>query len=323
MSQAEEAEPIRAFNRFWTNHMGVLDAGLLDTPYSLTEARLIFELGNRHNRSGAAGSVRGTEVLELRRELRIDAGYLSRIVKRFERDGLVETTPSPSDGRRRVLRLTDRGTKAFDDLDARSTAQALEIQSALTKEDRRRLASAMATIRELLEPGSGPKAVVIRSPIVGDLGWVVHRHGVIYAQEFGWDETFEALVARVVAEYVDERDPRRENAWIAEVDGEPVGCVFCVEDGDEIARLRLLLVEPRARGMGIGRRLVRECVGFASRAGYDRITLWTNDVLHAARRIYESAGFKLIKEEPHHSFGRDLVGQDWLLDLREPEGSRI
>ncbi|MGH2775154.1 MAG: bifunctional helix-turn-helix transcriptional regulator/GNAT family N-acetyltransferase [Actinomycetota bacterium] len=322
MSQAEEAGAIRSFNRFWTSHMGVLDAGLLDTPYSLTEARVLFELGQRgagpqEDGVGSAGPQEDDtmDLLRLRQELGIDAGYLSRIVKRFERAGLVDATPSPADGRRRVLRLTERGRAVFEDLDARSTKQVQDMQSRLTEEERRRLASAMATIRALVDPVPGSRASVIRQPISGDLGWVVHRHGVIYAQEFGWDETFEALVARVVAEYIDERDPKRENAWIAEVDGDPVGCVFCVKESVVIARLRLLLVEPSARGVGIGERLVTECIRFARRAGYKQITLWTNDVLLSARRIYEAAGFRLIKEEPHHSFGHDLVGQDWLLDL--------
>jgi len=305
MSQQEQTRAIRAFNRFWTNHMGVLEAGLLDTPFSPTEARVLYEL----SRSAE------TDMLRLRHLLRLDAGYLSRIVKRFERDGLVEATSLAADGRRRVLRLTDEGRDAFEDLDARSTEQATSLQSGLSEEDRHRLVNAMATVRSLLDPPSGPRAIVIRPPAVGDFGWVVHRHGVLYAGEYGWDETFEALVARVVAEYVDKRDPNKENAWIAEVDGAPVGCVFCVKDTEHIARLRLLLVEPNARGQGIGKRLVEECVGFAKRAGYSQVTLWTNDVLLAARRIYEAAGFRLVEEEPHHSFGRDLVGQDWLLEL--------
>jgi len=308
MSSTEPASVIRAFNRFWTNHMGVLNSGLLDTRFSLTEARVLFELGRTAE----------TDMLRLRHELRIDAGYLSRIVKRFENDGLVEASSSPADGRRRVLSLTLTGKAAFEDLDARSTKQATSMQSGLSEVGRHRLVAAMATIRELLEPSSGAEAVVLRPPIVGDFGWVVHRHGVIYAQEYGWDETFEALVARVVAEYVERRDAAREYAWIAEVDGAPAGCVFCVKESEDIARLRLLLVEPSARGRGLGERLVTECIGFAKRAGYDQVTLWTNDVLLSARRIYEAAGFRLVKEEPHHSFGQDLVGQDWLLDLDSP-----
>lgn len=309
---SQEVGAIRAFNRFWTNHMGVLTEGLLDTPYSLTEARVIFELGE-----SGTGS---TDMLDLRRELGIDPGYLSRIMKRFQRDGLVENSPSRIDGRRRVLRLTDSGRAAFDDLDARSAKQAQDMRARLTEENQRRLVSAMHAIRELLDPPSGPRPIVIREPISGDLGWVVHRHGVIYAQEFGWDDTFEALVASVVAEYVAQRDANKENAWIAEFDGEPAGCVFCVRETDDTARLRLLLVEPSARGMGLGKRLVTECIRFARRADYKQITLWTNDVLLSARRIYEAAGFQLVKEEPHHSFGHELVGQDWLLDLETSPG---
>ena len=308
MSSTEPTSVIRAFNRFWTNHMGVLDAGLLDTRFSLTEARVLFELGRTAE----------TDMLHLRNELRIDAGYLSRIVKRFEKEGLVEASSSPADGRRRVLSLTLTGKAAFEDLDARSTKQATTMQSGLSEVGRHRLVAAMATIRELLEPSSGTDAVVLRPPIVGDFGWVVHRHGVIYAQEYGWDETFEALVARVVAEYVERRDAAKEYAWIAEVDGEPAGCVFCVKETEAMARLRLLLVEPSARGRGLGERLVTECLGFAKRVGYSKVTLWTNDVLLSARRIYEAAGFRLVKEEPHRSFGQDLVGQDWLLDLDSP-----
>lgn len=305
MSQSESIPAIRAFNRFWTTHMGVLDAGLLDTPFSLTEARVLFELGRETE----------TDMLRLRHELRIDAGYLSRIVKRFEKDGLVEGTFSADDGRRRVLRLADKGRGAFEDLDARSTNQATSMLSGFTEEDQRRLLAAMATIRGLLDPPSESRVIVIRPPIVGDFGWVVHRHGVIYAREYGWDETFEALVARVVADYVEQRHPSKENAWIVEVDGERAGSVFCVKETDDVARLRLLLVEPSARGQGIGERLVTECLGFARRAGYSQVTLWTNDVLLAARRIYEAAGFRMVKEKAHHSFGQNLVGQDWLLDL--------
>ena len=312
-STEEQTRAIRAFNRFWTNHMGVLDAGLLDTAYSLTEARVLFELGQT-----AEGDPK--DLLGLRQELGIDPGYLSRIMQRFEKGGLVETTSSPTDGRRRELRLTARGRLALEDLDARSTHQVQAMRSRLTEEEQRRLVSAMATIQTLLGPSSAPRPFVIRSLLPGELGWVVHRHGVIYAQEFGWDESFEALVARVVGEYVDERDPKKENAWIVEVDGEPAGCVFCVRETDDVARLRLLLVDPCARGMGIGERLVTECIRFARRAGYKQVTLWTNDVLLSARRIYEAAGFRLVKEEPHYSFGLELVGQDWLLDLDAAAG---
>lgn len=304
---------VRAFNRFYTNVIGVLRGGLVDTPYSLTEARVVFELAQR----------KAVEVAELRRLLDIDAGYLSRILGRFESGGLVSRQRSHTDARRQVIALTDGGKSAFQLLDARSTQDVHQLLSRLSEEDQRRLVRAMDTIREVLEESPRPASFVLRAPAPGDLGWVVHRHGVVYADEYGWDATFEALVAKIVAEYAERRDPRREAAWIAEIDGEPAGCVFCVEKDDKTAQLRLLLVEPRARGLGIGARLVEECVRFARRAGFEQLTLWTNDVLVDARRIYERAGFELVEEETHHSFGHDLVGQYWQrrLHVAEPRGS--
>jgi DNA-binding MarR family transcriptional regulator/N-acetylglutamate synthase-like GNAT family acetyltransferase len=281
--------------------IGLLREGLLRTPYSLTEARVIFELAQRD----------ATELAELRRALDIDAGYLSRLVARFEANGIATRVRSRADGRRQVVRLTSRGRAAFEMLDERSAQEVHALLSRLTEEDQRRLIGAMGAIRELIEGSPRPEPYVMRAPGPGDFGWVVHRHGVLYAEEYGWDETFEALVARVVADYVQQRDPRREGAWIAELDGERVGCVFCSKRDEVVAQLRLLLVEPRARGMGIGTRLVEECVRFARRAGYERMMLWTNDVLEDARRIYERAGFELKDQERHHSFGHELVGQDW------------
>jgi DNA-binding MarR family transcriptional regulator/N-acetylglutamate synthase-like GNAT family acetyltransferase len=289
------------FNRFYTGVIGVLRDGLLQTPYSLTEARVIFELAQRER----------MEVADLRRDLDLDGGYLSRILTRFEADGLIGRERSSADARRQVIRLTDRGGEVFTTLDARSAEEIAALLAGLSEEEQRQLVAAMATIRSLLERRPPPRSFVLRPLGPGDLGWVVHRHGVLYAQEYGWDETFEALVARIVADYVDHRNPRRENAWIAEVEGEPAGCVFCVQRDERTAQLRLLLVEPRARGLGIGTRLVEECLRFARRAGYEEIMLWTNDVLVDARRIYERAGFELAEEEPHHSFGHDLVGQNW------------
>jgi DNA-binding MarR family transcriptional regulator/N-acetylglutamate synthase-like GNAT family acetyltransferase len=296
---------VRAFNRFYTELIGVLGDGLLRTPYSLTEARVIFELAQRDS----------SEVADLRRALAIDAGYLSRILARFQADGLVSRQRSAADGRRQVISLTDRGRAAFEMLDARAADDILALLVKLSEEDQRRLVGAMAAIREVIEQQPRPDAYLLRPLRPGDLGWVVHRHGVRYAEEYGWDESFEALVARIVADYVDHRDPLRENAWLAEVDGEPVGCVFCTKKDDQTARLRLLLVEPRARGLGIGTRLVEECLRFARRAGYREITLWTNGVLTGARRIYERAGFRLVDEQPHHSFGHDLVGEHWSREL--------
>lgn len=300
-STGDRVAAVRWFNRFYTDVIGVLREGLLHTPYSLTEARVIFELAQRQE----------TEVADLRRTLDIDAGYLSRILARFEADGLAQRQRSAADGRRQVIRLTEQGRAAFETLDARSAEEVHALLSQLSEEDQRRLVGAMAVIRDVLEQSRRPDAYVLRPLRPGDLGWVVHRHGVVYAEEYGWDETFESLVARIVADYVDHRDPQRENVWIAEVDGAPAGCVFCVKKDDTVAQLRLLLVEPAARGLGIGARLVEECIRFARRAGYEEIMLWTNDVLEDARRIYERAGFELVEEEKHHSFGHDLVGQNW------------
>lgn len=297
---------VRAFNRFYTTVIGALRENLMHTPYSLTEARVIFELAQRD----------ATEVTDLRRDLDLDAGYLSRMLTRFESDGLVCRQRSEADGRRQVIRLTPTGQETYAVLNERSATEIEAMLGRLGEADQRRLLDAMATIREVLgEPGR-PDMVVLRPPVAGEMGWVVQRHGALYAAEYGWDDTFEALVARIVADYVRDRDPKREAAWIAEVGGQPVGCVFCVRRDDHQAQLRLLLVEPSARGMGIGSRLVAECVRFATQAGYDTLSLWTNDVLVDARRIYEHAGFQLVREGRHHSFGQDLVEQTWQLNLR-------
>jgi DNA-binding MarR family transcriptional regulator/N-acetylglutamate synthase-like GNAT family acetyltransferase len=303
---AEPVVAVRGFNRFYTNVIGVLRDNLLHTPYSLTEARVIFELAQRD----------ATEVADLRRSLDLDAGYLSRILARFEADGLVRRERSETDARRQVIRLTPSGRAAYGDLDERSAKEIAAMLDRLSETDRRRLLGAMATIQELLGEAVRPDLVVLRPPVAGDMGWVVQRHGALYADEYGWDDSFEALVARIVADYIANRDPKREAAWIAEVDGQPVGCVFCVKRDDRQAQLRLLLVEPGARGLGIGGRLVAECVRFARQAGYDELVLWTNDVLADARRVYERAGFRLVEEGKHHSFGKDLVEQTWSLDLR-------
>jgi DNA-binding MarR family transcriptional regulator/GNAT superfamily N-acetyltransferase len=301
----ERMAAIRAFNRFYTNVIGVLGEGLLNTPYSLTEARVLFELAHRPS----------TEVADLRRSLAIDAGYLSRILSRFETDGLTKRTRSESDGRRRVIRLTSRGRRAFRLLNSRSEDQVRGLLEPLSDEEQKRLIGAMDAITRILSDRGAPDVFVLRPPESGDWGWVVQRHGALYAFEYGWNEEFESLVARIVADYVDDHDPKRESAWIAEVDGEPVGCVFCVRKEEKVAQLRLLLVEPSARGLGIGRRLVEECMKFARRAGYERMMLWTNSVLEDARRIYERAGFELVEERKHHSFGHDLVEQYWWTTL--------
>jgi DNA-binding MarR family transcriptional regulator/N-acetylglutamate synthase-like GNAT family acetyltransferase len=296
---------VRAFNRFYTNRIGVLGGGLLRTPHSLSEARVLYELGQRDV----------TEVADLRRDLNMDAGFLSRLLGKLQRSGLIARERSQTDGRRQRIRLTADGRAAFAQLDRRSAAETGAVLDQLDEEDQRRLVAAMDLVRGVLDGDERAGALVLRHAHAGDFGWIVHRHGVLYAREYGWDETFEALVARIVADFVDHRDPRREAAWIAEIDGEPVGCVLCVRREEDVAQLRLLLVEPRARGRGVGGRLIEECLRFATRAGYRRITLWTNDVLHDARRLYERAGFELVESAPHHSFGHDLVEQTWARDL--------
>src|SRR5215218_2385632 len=296
---------VRHFNRFWTRQIGVLREEYLESPFSLTEVRVLYELAHGEE----------TTASELGEELGLDAGYLSRILRGFEKHGLIHRRPSEADGRRRLLRLTDRGREAFAPLDARSRSE-IGAMLGMSITGQERLVGAMRTIERLLS--ARPEPVVpylLRPHQPGDMGWVVHRHGVLYAREYGWDERFEALVAEIVAKFIQQYDPSVERCWIAERDGEIVGCVFLVRESEEIAKLRLLLVEPSARGLGIGRRLVQECVRFAKQTGYGKITLWTNDVLRAARRIYEEAGFCIVHEEPHHSFGHDLIGQTWELEL--------
>ncbi len=292
---------VREFNRFYTNVIGLLRGKYLDTPYSLTEARLLFELGQRD----------ASEVTDLRRVVDIDAGYLSRILARFESDGLIGRQRSAADGRRQVIRLTGSGRAVVTGLDARSAGQTRDMLAGLRDDERRDLLEAMRVITRTLTGSPQPRGYLLRAPRPGDMGWVVQRNGAVYAAEFGWDETYEALVARIVADYVDNRDPEAEAAWIAEVDGVQAGCVFCVRDDASTARLRLLLVEPWARGLGIGARLVEEVLRFARQAGYTRITLWTNDVLASARGIYQRAGFTLDNQSEHRSFGKDLTGQNW------------
>ena len=292
---------VRAFNRFYTNMIGLLRGKYLDTPYSLTEARLLFELAQRD----------ASEVADLRRAVDIDPGYLSRILTRFEADGLITRRRSAADARRQVIRLTRTGRSAVARLDARSARQTCDMLAGVRDDDKRRLLDAMHVITDVLTESPKPRGYLLRAPQPGDLGWVVQRNAAVYAQEFGWDASYEALVARIVADYVEHRAPEAEAAWIAEVDGTPAGCVFCVRENATTARLRLLLVEPWARGLGIGSRLVEEVLRFARRAGYSSITLWTNDVLADARRIYQRAGFTLDKESRHRSFGHDLVGQNW------------
>lgn len=297
---------IRRFNRFFTRRIGVLREGLLHTPYSLTEARILFEIANRDNLSGS----------DLSRELGLDPGYLSRILSGLERRNLIEKTPSMADARRRLLALTPEGEDAFSLLDARSRQEVAQMLGELSEEEQQRLLQAMRTIEGLLDKDlKYSELFLLRTHEPGDIGWVVHRHGVLYAQEYGWDERFEALVARIVADFIDGFDSSKERCWVAEMGGERVGCVFLVRASEEAAKLRLLLVEPKARGLGVGTRLVEECIRFARSRSYKVLTLWTNSVLSAARHIYEEHGFILVEQEEHHSFGKDLVGQTWELAL--------
>jgi DNA-binding MarR family transcriptional regulator/predicted N-acetyltransferase YhbS len=293
---------VRGFNRFYTRVLGLLRPDLAGSPFGLTEARVLFELAH------------GDEVAvsDLRRELDLDAGYLSRILSGFTAAGLVAREQAASDGRRQVVRLTSDGQRAFAELDRLQAGAIDALLAPLDEAQRTELVAAMDQIRRVLDGHPRRTGLVLRAPEPGDLGWVVERHGARYAAEYGWDAAFEALVARIVAEFAERHDTRREAAWIAELDGERVGCVFCTAaDTPDTAQLRLLLVEPSARGSGVGTRLVDECLRFAKRSGYSRITLWTNDVLLAARRIYERAGFVCDRREPHHSFGHDLVGEYW------------
>ncbi|WP_242906765.1 bifunctional helix-turn-helix transcriptional regulator/GNAT family N-acetyltransferase [Actinomadura terrae] len=293
---------VRSFNRFYTGVIGVLGEGLVRTPYSLTEARVLFELAQRHD----------TEVLALRRALDLDAGYLSRMLARFETDGLVVRERSERDARRQVVRLTPRGRDAYAMLDERSAAEIRELLDRLPGASRGRLLAAMRSIHGILGEDPRPDGFVLRDPGPGDFGWVVQRNGALYADECGWDHTYEALVAGVVAAYVENRDPERERAWIAESGGVPVGCVFCVRRDDDVAQLRLLHVEPEARGSGVGAALVDACARFAAEAGYAEIMLWTTALQRPAHRLYARAGFALEDEEPpSRRFGDTIRGQTW------------
>lgn len=309
-------QDIRSFNRFYTNVIGALDYGRqVYAPYTLTEARVLWELAHAAR----------TDAADLRAELSLDSGYLSRLLAKFEEDGLVARSRSTTDPRRRRVTLTQRGRETADLLNERSSEAVSSLLARVPAADRPRLAEAMRTIRTVLDEKREPRPedVTLREPGPGDLGWIVERNAALYAAEYGFDATYEGLVARIVADYAGDHDPRLERTWIAELDGRRVGCVMCVRDAEDppgAARLRLLLVEPDARGLGIGNRLVRSCVDFAREVGYREMLLWTNDCLASARRIYQHHGFTLVTENPHHSFGVDLVGQDWRLDLHGTEG---
>lgn len=291
---------MRSFNRFYTKQIGVLHEHLLKSPFSLTEARVIYELAQCDK----------TTATTIRKELGLDAGYLSRVLSKFKKRGLIEKKQSKIDGRQIMVWLTEQGRDAFTILNASSEKEIGAILRMLSVEDQKKLVKMMNTIESLLGiPKERKVPYIIRPPQPGDMGWVVHRHGVLYSEEYSWDEQFEALVASIVADFIQDYDPKKERCWIAEIDGEIVGSVFIVKHSETVAKLRLLLVEPKARGMGIGTRLVNECVRFSKRTGYQKLTLWTNSVLHAARSIYDKLGFSLVHEEPHHSFGHDLVAE--------------
>lgn len=302
-----EVAAVRSFNRFYTRLIGVLGEAIADTPYSLTEARVLLEL--------ARSPGRRVEVTAIREELGLDAGYLSRIVNRFVRDGLAERHPSPDDRRRVVLALTDAGLDAFTALDRQAAGEVRALLGGLDADRRSTLLASLRQVEAVFGAEPRPRGYLLREPEPGDLGWVVERHGALYHREYGWDERFEGFVAGIVSELVAGHDPARQRAWIAEVDGRRAGCVACTGDDDETARLRLLLVEPFARGLGIGARLVDECLRFARAAGYRRITLFTCDVLVDARRIYQRAGFTLDDEHQEHDFGTTVIEQNWSRDL--------
>jgi DNA-binding MarR family transcriptional regulator/N-acetylglutamate synthase-like GNAT family acetyltransferase len=302
----QRVEAARRFNRFYTRKIGVLHEGAYRSPFSLTEVRVLYELAHRDEPTATA----------LARELGLDAGYLSRILRGFERRGLLLKTRSAADGRQSHLSLTTQGRKVFAPLNARSHDEVAAMLAGLSAAAQARVVGAMQTIERMLgDRPAAPAPYVLRQPQPGDLGWVVHRHGAVYAREYGYDAQFEALVAEIVAHFVQRYDAKRERCWIAEQDGEVVGSVFLVARSKTVAQLRLLLVEPTARGAGLGTRLVDECVRFARQAGYRTLRLWTQSELRAARRLYQAAGFRIVGKEKNHSFGKALVSETWELDL--------
>ena len=304
----QHVDAVRRFNRFYTRRIGVLPEGYLGSPYTLTEARILYELA--HARAPTATA--------LGKELALDPGYLSRLLQVLRRRALIQAEKSAHDARQSLLSLTDKGRKAFALLNSRSRDEMAAMLSPLPGRHRAKLVGAMATIESLLDHESTKrkKKISLRSHRPGDMGWVVERHGAIYFEEYGWDERFEALVAEIVANFVKSYDPRSERCWIAELDGERVGSVFVVKESPTAAKLRLLIVEPRARGMGLGKRLVRKCIAFARAKGHRKLVLWTQANLAAARAIYRSLGFKRVKREPHRAFGPQVMGEYWELNLR-------
>jgi DNA-binding MarR family transcriptional regulator/GNAT superfamily N-acetyltransferase len=309
MSAAQRVEDVRRFNRFYTKRIGVLQEGLLSSSFSLAEARVVYELAQHEQ----------TTATHLAGELTLDPGYLSRILANLQRRRLVRKQRGTADARQTMLSLTESGRQAFAKLNAASKGDIERLLDALPDADQQRLVRSMHTIESLLTAAPEHKVpYILRPHQPGDMGWVVQRHGVLYQREYGWNEEFEVLVAEIVAAFLRNFDPKRERCWIAERDGENAGCVFLVKHPEQkgVAKLRCLLVEPSARGLGIGKRLVSECTRFARQAGYTKIVLWTNDVLTAARHLYEQEGYRLVKEGKHHAFGHDLMEQTWELELR-------
>src|ERR1700693_753286 len=297
---------VRGFNRFYTKQIGLLRNGYLQSSFSLSQVRVLYELAHRE----------GLSATDLCKELELDPGYLSRILLGFNKRGFLLRKPSESDARQMHLALSPKGKKVFAELDSKTQTEIETMLARLNPGDQTSLIDAMHTIERLLGPRPAPKTpYLLRPHQPGDMGWVIHRHGALYAQEFGWDERFEALVAEVAAKFIQKFDSKRERCWIAEKDGGIAGSVFLVRESEKVARLRLLLVEPSARGLGIGNRLVDECTRFARQAGYKKITLWTQSILHAARHIYKRAGYRLVKQERHREFGYDLIGETWDLSL--------
>ena len=297
---------VRAFNRFYTRKLGVLDQQLLKSPYSLSEARVLYELAHREDLSAK----------EIGSELGLDAGYLSRIVQNFDENGLITRKPLPSDRRQVRLSLTAKGRQAFAKLERSSQEDVGAMLAALPAGGSQRLVGAMAEIERLLgAPDAPPPAAILRGPRPGDMGWVVQSHGALYAAEYGFDSSFEGLVAEITAKFLASFDASRERCWIAELDGAQVGSIFLVRHSDDVAKIRLLIVDPAGRGQRLGQRLVAECIAFAKASGYRKITLWTQSILLAARKIYQDAGFVLVATEPHRSFGQSLIGETWELEL--------
>jgi DNA-binding MarR family transcriptional regulator/GNAT superfamily N-acetyltransferase len=299
---------VRSFHRFYTRHIGLLNEGLLDSSFSLTEVRVLYELAHRDHSTAA----------DLCKELALDAGYLSRILRSFEKQGLVARKDSPADSRQSLLNLTRKGLQTFEPLEGRSNEQVGTMLSSLPPEKQRALVQSMQKIEDAVHPSRKKEAnaYLLRQHRPGDMGWVVQRHGELYWQEYHYDEGFEALVARIVADFVEKLDSRRERCWIAERDGERVGSIFLVQKSKTVSKLRLLLVEPSARGLGIGGRLVAECVRFAREAGYRKMILWTQSDLTAARAIYQKAGFKLTAKKRHDSWScKGIVAETWELTL--------